>query len=138
MKEGIPAWSAVAIVFSGPQNVLAIARNFNPRDPSFPGGDSEPTDENPAATAKRELLEETGITAVELRCMAQWEGERGQPVFAFFVPRWRGRRLLTSDEGKPFWTRPNRMLMKSATYRDAAQMLLEKLGRAQKQACTGT
>jgi 8-oxo-dGTP pyrophosphatase MutT (NUDIX family) len=137
MKEGIPAWSVVVVVFSGPQNVLAIARNFNPRDPSFPGGDSEAIDENPAATARRELMEETGIEAIELRCMAQWEGERGQPVFAFFVPRWRGSRLRTSDEGKPFWARPARLLIKSATYRDTAQMLLEKLGRVGPVAMTG-
>jgi 8-oxo-dGTP pyrophosphatase MutT (NUDIX family) len=137
MKEGIPAWSVVVVVFSGAHNVLAISRGFNTRDPSLPGGDSEPTDENPAATAKRELLEETGIAAVELRCMAQWKGERGQDVFAFFVPRWRGSRLRTSDEGKPFWARPQRLLAPTATYRDTAQMLLEKLGRVGPAAMTG-
>jgi 8-oxo-dGTP pyrophosphatase MutT (NUDIX family) len=131
MKDGYPAWSVVVVVFSGPHNVLAISRNFNTRDPSFPGGDSEPRDKTPAATAKRELFEETGLTALELRCMDEWTGERGQTVYAFFVPKWKGARLRTSDEGKPYWTRPHRLLVKTATYRDTAQRLLEKLGRVQ-------
>ncbi len=129
MKDGTPAWSVVVVVFKGPTSVLAISRNFNTRDPSLPGGDSEPEDANPAATAVRELFEETGIQAIELRCMDQWVGDRGQPVFAFFIPKWKGSRLRTSDEGKPFWTVPGRLLIKSATYRDYAQRLLEKLGR---------
>jgi 8-oxo-dGTP pyrophosphatase MutT (NUDIX family) len=129
MKDGTPAWSVVVVVTRGAQNVLAISRNFNTRDPSFPGGDSETTDESPAATAARELFEETGIKAIELRCMDQWMGERGQPVYAFFVPKWKASRLRTSDEGKPFWTTPQRLLIKSAFYRDFAQRLLEKLGR---------
>jgi 8-oxo-dGTP pyrophosphatase MutT (NUDIX family) len=129
MKDGIPAWSVVVVVFSGPTNVLAISKNFNTRNPAFPGGDSEPADETPAQTAKRELFEETGIQAVELRCMEQWVGERGQPVYAFFVPRWKGSRLLTSSEGKPYWTRPQQLLVRGATHREDARRLLEKLGR---------
>jgi 8-oxo-dGTP pyrophosphatase MutT (NUDIX family) len=131
MKDGVPAWSVVVVVFSGPQNVLAISRSFNTRDPSFPGGDSEPFDRSPADTAKRELFEETGVTATELRCMDEWTGERGQQVYAFFVPKWKGKRLRTSDEGKPYWTRPHRLLVKTATFKDSAQRLLEKLGRVQ-------
>jgi len=129
MKDGVPAWSVVVVVFSGPRNVLAITRNFNPRDIAFPGGDSEVTDETPAQTARRELWEETGIQTTELRCMDQWVGERGQPVYAFFVPRWKGSRLRASSEGKPFWTKPERLLSRSATYRHDARHLLEKLGR---------
>lgn len=129
MKPGIPAWSVVTIVYNGPHKVLAISRNFNPRDPGFPGGDSEPLDATPADTARRELYEETGIHAVKLRCIDQWVGERGQPVFAFFVPQWQGGRLRTSDEGKPFWAKPRRFLARGATYRDHAERLLQKLGK---------
>lgn len=128
MKSGIPAWSAVAIVFKGPR-VLAISRNFNPRDPGFPGGDSETFDATPADTARRELFEEAGIDAIALRCVDKWEGERGQPVFAFHVTRWQGSRLRTGDEGKPFWARPQRFLAKTATYSDHAQRLLQMLGK---------
>ena len=127
MKDGTPAWSVVIVVFNGPRNVLAISRGFNTRDPGFPGGDSEDIDQTPAQTASRELFEETGVTAVELRCIDQWEGERGQPVFAFFVPRWKNTRLRTSDEGKPFWTRPENLLKKTAYYRDDAKRVFEKL-----------
>lgn len=128
MKPGIPAWSVLTIVFKGP-HVLAISRNFNQRDPAFPGGDSEPSDPSPADTAMRELYEETGIQAMELRLMEQWEGDRGQPVFAFFVPRWQGSRLRTSDEGKPFWARPEKFTVPTATFRETSQILLQKLGK---------
>lgn len=133
MKAGIPAWSVVVVLFKGPRFVLAISRNFNQRDPGFPGGDSEPGDENPAATARRELMEETGVHAAELRNMAQWTGDRGQPVYAFFVPKWKlpSARLRTSNEGKPFWTTPQKLLVKSATFHETARLLLEKLGRVE-------
>lgn len=129
MKQGTPAWSAVTVVFKGPRLILAVSRNFNTHNPGLPGGDSEPEDANPAATAKRELYEETGITALELRCMDQWLGERGQPVYAFVVPKWRGTRLRVSPEGKPFWARAEHLLIPSAKYRHDARRLLEKLKR---------
>jgi 8-oxo-dGTP pyrophosphatase MutT (NUDIX family) len=129
MKPGIPAWSVVVVVFRGPRHVLAISRQFNTRDPALPGGDSEAQDASPSDTARRELFEETGVRALELRCMGQWVGERGQPVFAFFVPKWRGIRLRASDEGKPFWALPPQLLATTATYRDTALQLLTKLGR---------
>jgi 8-oxo-dGTP pyrophosphatase MutT (NUDIX family) len=119
----------VVVVFSGPYNVLAIARDFNARNPALPGGDSNLEDANPAATAQRELFEETGIRALELRCMDEWIGERGQPVYAYFVPTWKGSRLRSSSEGKPFWTRPERLVGKNAVYKAYAEHLLGKLGR---------
>ena len=129
MKPGTPAWSVVVVAFRGPRHILAVTRSFNTRDPALPGGDSEPRDATPADTARRELFEETGMSATELRCMDQWVGERGQPVFAFFAPKLRGR-LRASPEGKPFWTTPGRLLVKTATYRETAARLMEKLGRA--------
>jgi 8-oxo-dGTP pyrophosphatase MutT (NUDIX family) len=129
MKDGIPAWSAVAVVFNGPRNVLAVSRGFKTRDPGFPGGDSEPGDDTPAKTAARELFEETGITALELKCIDEWVGERGQPVYVFYVPRWRGSRLRTSDEGKPFWTSPETLLKRTAFYRMEAARVFESLER---------
>jgi 8-oxo-dGTP pyrophosphatase MutT (NUDIX family) len=129
MKPGTPAWSVVMVVPKGGSGILAVNRGFNPRDPALPGGDSEEADESPAATAARELFEETGIKALELRCMAQWVGERGQPVFAFFVPRWQGSHLRVSEEGKPFWAHPRSLVAKTAYFRDDARKLLEQLGR---------
>lgn len=126
MKSEIPAWSVVVIVANGNNDLLAITRNFNVRDPAFPGGDSEPTDATPAQTAARELFEETGITAIASRCIDQWVGERDQPVFAFFVPKWKGR-LRTSPEGKPFWTQPKTLLTKTAYYHEDSQRILMKL-----------
>jgi len=134
MKDGTPAWSVVIVVFNKQHDVLAICRGFNPRNPALPGGDSELDDNTPAQTAARELLEETAVTALELRCFDQWEGERGQPVFAFLVPRWTGIRLRTSYEGKPRWMPPEALLVKTALFREEAQRMFEKLGSSAKEA----
>lgn len=127
MKAGIPAWSVVMVVLSKDDHMLAINRQFNLRDPALPGGDSEATDATPAFTARRELKEETGLVALELRCVDQWEGERGQPVYAFYIPKWQGK-LRSSDEGKPFWAWPKRFLTRTATFRETTQKLFEKIG----------
>jgi 8-oxo-dGTP pyrophosphatase MutT (NUDIX family) len=94
----------------------------------LPGGDSEPEDLTPADTAKRELFEETGVTALELESFGQWFGERGQPVYGFFVSKWRGSRLRSSGEGKAFWASPESLLLKSAYYRVEAKHIFERLG----------
>lgn len=140
MKSENPAWSVVIVVANGHNNVLAIARGFRSLDPALPGGDSEEGDDSPAQTAQRELYEETGLKALEVRCFDRWVGERGQPVFVFYVPKFSGRRMRASSEGKPFWTQPNKLLLKSAYYCNEAQRVLEKLGEArfgEKSAKTG-
>lgn len=127
MKEGVPAWSVVVVVANLNNDVLAISRGFNVRDPALPGGDSEAGDESPAQTAVRELFEETGINAIEARCVDRWEGDRGQPVFAFYITKWKGKRLRASAEGKPFWTQPNTLLSKTAYYREDAKRVFLRL-----------
>lgn len=127
MKEGVPAWSVVVVVSNLHNDVLAISRGWDLRNPALPGGDSEPFDESPAHTAMRELFEETGITALEARCIERWEGDRGQPVFAFFITKWKGKRLRASAEGKPFWTQPNTLLSKTAQFRDDAKRVFLKI-----------
>ncbi len=125
--QAAPRWSAVTVVFDG-DRVLALSRGYNPRNPAFPGGDAEKRDLDPARTAGRELYEETGIRARELRLMETWVGERGQKVYAFFVPRWHGR-IRSSSEGKTYWSFAGNMCRDSAVFRQDAERLLRKLGR---------
>jgi len=128
MKDGTPAWSAVMVVPRG-REVLILNRGFNPKDPAAPGGDSEPEDGSPAETARRELHEETGLIALEVKCIDEWQGSRGQPVYAFLVNRWKGR-LRSSSEGKPFWSNPRRLLSPTAAYHKDAVRLLQKAAEA--------
>jgi 8-oxo-dGTP pyrophosphatase MutT (NUDIX family) len=127
MKDGTPAWSVVVLAFQG-RRVLTLSRGFNARNPCLPGGDSEEGDLTPAATAARELLEETGVQALELKCIDTWVGERDQPVYAFYAPRWKGKRLRTSSEGKPYWNDPRGLIIPTAEFRESAAKLFEKLG----------
>lgn len=130
MKDGTPAWSVVVVAINKHDRILAIARNFNSRNPALPGGDSIESDTQPARTAKRELFEETGVTALALRCIDRWEGDRGQPVYVFFAEQWKGAHLRTSNEGKPFWTTPETLFRKTATYGVEARRILDKLNPA--------
>lgn len=128
MKPGVPAWSVVIVVTKGPHEFLVLTRNFNPRDPALPGGDSEDSDSAPAESARRELLEETGLVAQELRCIDRFEGDRGQPVFVFVATKWSGKPRI-GNEGKPYWSSPLALMTKTATYRQEARSILQKLGR---------
>ena len=129
MKPGVPAWSVVLVVPRGSHEILAVSRSFNLRDPALPGGDSEEGDQSPAETAQRVLYEETSLRAQELKCIDRWEGEREQPVFVFYVPKWAGKRLRVSDKGKPYWTGMRTLLVKTATFRDDAQRIFNTMGR---------
>lgn len=131
MKEGTPRWSAVVVAFNGP-NILAISRGFIPRDPAMPGGDAEPTDTSPAATAAREMFEETGLRARDLELIGAWQGTRGQPVYAYHAKRWTGR-LRSSSEGKAMWATAGHLLRKSANFRIEAHYLLSELERLPEQ-----
>lgn len=125
MKDVTPAWSAVVVVPKG-RNVLILNRGFVPRDPALPGGDSEPQDKTPAETARRELYEESGLVALEVKCIDEWTGERGQPVYVFLVLRWKGR-VRSSSEGKPFFGAPARLLLPTAKYHQDAARVLERV-----------
>lgn len=123
-------WSAVAIVPRGEQ-YLVVARNFQPKDVNFPGGNSEPGDRTPKDTAIRELLEETGVgTQPEfVQLMDKWRGADGEPVYAFFVTAFTGRER-SSDEGKAFWTSNlTSLTAKQSTFRVGNKRLLKKLLR---------
>lgn len=133
MTEPEKDYSVVILVMRGTEHVLAITRNFDIKNPALPGGNAEPGDETPAASAARELREETGIQALALTFLEQWIGERGQPVYAFYAPKWRGH-LRTSSAGKPYWTKPTNLLAKTAQFGDIALKLLDQLGRVRNEA----
>lgn len=110
MKEQ-SAWSVVLVVPRGTL-LLAQARRFVSRDRNFPGGDSEADDRNAAHTASRLLQEETGLLSrpEDFQMLDTWTGERGQPVYAYLVTRFRGR-PRASGKGKVFWTKKYESLM---------------------------
>ena len=123
-------WSAVVVVPRGAQ-FLVVARDFQPQNINFPGGDSEPEDRTPKDTAIRELREETGLgtEARFVRLMDRWVGAQGQPVYAFFVTAFNGRER-SSDEGKTFWTSQYPLLTSPhAEFREHNKRLLRTLTR---------
>lgn len=74
---------------------------------SFPGGHVEPG-ESFAASAKREVLEETGLTVDNLRCcgVIHWENSRTKDryiVFLYKTESFRGELKQNCAEGQHFW-----------------------------------
>lgn len=94
--------AARILVTDGRGRFLAVLQHDKKRRVAFPGGHLEPG-ETPAQTAVRELFEETGLRATELRELGRVVGD-GRETFLFAatttgMPR-------RSQEGAVLWTRP--------------------------------
>jgi 8-oxo-dGTP pyrophosphatase MutT (NUDIX family) len=81
--------------------VLAVERHGGGL--GLPGGKGEPGEE-PAVTAARELLEETGLRAIELRLLHEASPE-GKYWCCAYEARWDGE-PRASDEGALRWVSP--------------------------------
>lgn len=95
------------------QEVLLIYRNARPQDPAYGkynglGGKLEPH-EDVLAGMRRELLEESGLTALELhlRGTISWPGfgRQGEDWFGFIflITRWTGSPHKANSEGELHW-----------------------------------
>lgn len=122
------AWSVVLIVPRGTL-LLIQARGFVARNRNFPGGDSEEGEPTAQHTAARVLQEETGLLAdiEHFEILDTWTGERGQPVYAYIVTRYRGR-AGSRAKGKVFWSKNYESLMsKSSTFAEFNARIIRKL-----------
>jgi len=119
-------WHAAVIVLRKPDGrVLGVTRGDDLEDMNLPGGNRKWKDLSPAETARRELLEETGLLVRTLRPLAAWEHE-GRRIMAFQGLSWSGR-LRPSSEGHPFWVPPEELVGPGSRFRRENGMLLERL-----------
>jgi len=122
-----PRHSIVAVITRGEQ-ILAVARHFQPHDINLPGGHADAEDTSPTDTLTRKIHEETGILILGQHLMESWRGEYDQTVYAYFVSEWRGR-PHSSAAGKVFWARPQSFRDPACTFADDNARLLKKLMR---------
>jgi 8-oxo-dGTP pyrophosphatase MutT (NUDIX family) len=122
-----PRWSVVAVV-SRDEDILAVARRFNPHDINLPGGCDHEGDRSPAETLRRVVLEETGIQVRAWHLMREFPGEMDQPVHAFFVSQWRGK-ARSSSAGKTLWAKPHQLTGFASTFAAHNRWLLNMLMR---------
>lgn len=95
------------------QEVLLVYRNARPQDPAYGlynglGGKLEPH-EDVAAGMRREILEESGLTALQLnlRGTISWPGfgRQGEDWFGFvfLITKWTGSPHTANNEGELHW-----------------------------------
>jgi len=117
-----PWHAAVILVRNRDGSVLAVSQGDDMDDWNLPGGNRELGDRTPAATARRELLEETGLVARRLRPLASWDSGAGR-VVAFEAEGVRGQ-LRSSDEGKAAWVAPDLVVAPTSSYHRHNKVLL--------------
>jgi 8-oxo-dGTP pyrophosphatase MutT (NUDIX family) len=104
-------WDAAVVVLRLPiGKILGVTRGRNLRDINLPGGLREPEDRTPEDTARRELMEETGLMVDDLKHLATWRSN-GKVVVAF---QGKGRaygELRTSPEGVPIFVAPRQLMV---------------------------
>ena len=119
-------WDAAVVLlrrFDG--KVLGVTRGSNVQDINLPGGNREPGDKTPVDTARRELMEETGLMVDVLDPIDSWNSN-GKNVVAFRGHGFARGPLRLSSEGYPMWVKPNRLTTASSTYRMINKRLLDK------------
>lgn len=118
-------WNVVLIVPIEGQ-VVAIARDFDPVDVNLPGGSDEYLDKNPMDTARRELLEETGLQSVEMTLVDCWKNKDSSVTYAYQVTLFAGK-LRSSSAGKTFLAAPKQLCREECTFAGKNTRLLKRL-----------
>ena len=106
-KDGAPTHEAACVlIIANDGKILAVSRKTNPDDFGMPGGKVDPG-ETPAEAAARELQEETGLTATNLRqVFADFDGDC---TCYTFVGQISGE-IDTDESGVIRWVDPEVML----------------------------
>lgn len=118
-------WNVVLIV-PVEDNVVAIARGFDPVDVNLPGGTDQYLDKSPADTARRELLEETGLIAVDLELVDCWKLRDNSVTYAYLVKLFTGK-IRSSSAGKTFLAKPRQLCTEECTFASKNVRLLKRL-----------
>lgn len=106
-------WKSAICLLVNPadRRVLAMSRGNDLNNLGLPGGRREQPDRTAWMTASRELLEETGLSALNGQ---EIYFENGVPTF--WVPEWRGRLQDMTDEGLAIWVPPEILLRRCSQY----------------------
>lgn len=123
--------AAIVLIRREDGRILAISRDENTRDWGFPGGGRLARDPDLAATAIRELREETGIDVPRVVPIFRGISLRGTRVSTYApvgLTSWPARLRSKPFEGYVGWVKPEVLTSPQATYRAYAQRLFDRLG----------
>ena len=86
--------------------ILAVSRKNNPNDFGLPGGKVDPG-ETPVGAAAREMMEETGLTAKNLKLVfTRFEGDKKVSTYSADIEG----KISTSEAGVVKWVQPEILL----------------------------
>lgn len=124
--------SDAAIVLVRAQNtriplLLTVSRPEPPHEMGLPGGTLEPG-ESPKEAAARELLEETGIEALDLRPVWITKSPTdGRTVWVFRADRWRGAPTAREPGTRVAWLTPRQLVAQGALFGEANRALFQEV-----------
>lgn len=116
--------SGAVLVVDDERYVLAVSRGDDLSDLSLPGGRRERTDRTPSETAARELLEETGIRALEMEMALITP----KACYIYQALAWAGE-LKSSQEGTAMWVPPELLLRVTSRHAEDTRRVYEAVFR---------
>jgi 8-oxo-dGTP pyrophosphatase MutT (NUDIX family)/predicted ABC-type ATPase len=123
-----PPEAAIVMVWSPDRRVLTVSRPEPPHEMSLPGGHIDPG-ETPEQAARRELLEETGVEALELLPMGKLHAPvpdgRLVHLFAAFG-NWRGTAHAAEPGTRIAWLHPQALLAQATIYKTSVQEMMNR------------
>ena len=116
-------YGAAAVILKDGK-ILAVSRKDDPTDFGLPGGKVNPS-ESPEDACIRELREETGLVATELREIYTGVDDNGKLAKAFLILDYYGE-IHSSEEGKVRWV--NRDVLLEGSFKKFNGDLYKVLG----------
>jgi 8-oxo-dGTP pyrophosphatase MutT (NUDIX family) len=116
-ENALPHFAVAALIrrpYKKGFQFLSVSRKTDPTDKGMPGGKIDP-EETPAVALVRELLEETGLKALEFHPVFDAQDTTAKRCVTYHVTRFEGE-LATSETGEVEWVPKEELVRAGSTF----------------------